>query len=382
MAQNVNIIPKDTIIARDGRPFSKGGRMKSLNWFYPSVVAGTIRTAIGYQQGFDFKDKNKLEELKNISIKGPLPIFNNMLYFPAPLDCVLKSRTEKPFIARPIKNLEKDEWTNLPEGLIPVTIDSDEDFKPCSNPPAFWSKDIMIKWLFEDKEIIEYKNFVPFNSKSANSDEKPNKNFISFPQKDIRTNIQINNEQTTKEGMLFQTTGLDFTNCNDFSERILLSAKIDDEQYTIKKSLATMGGESRTVGIFPVQNNNWDCPQIEDDFDVKYIRMVLATPAIFKNGWKPGWLNEGNPPIKDVKLKLKSAIIDRWQPISGWDLEKKCPKPVRRMVPAGSVYFFEVEGNVKARELSKLWLKSVCDEEQNNKDGFGLALFGIYNKNI
>jgi CRISPR-associated protein Cmr3 len=47
------------------------------------------------------------------------------------------------------------------------------------------------------------------------------------------------------------------------------------------------------------------------------------------------------------------------------------------MVPAGSVYFFEViEGN--AQELSKLWLKSVCDNEQDKKDGFGLALFGIY----
>ena len=78
-----------------------------------------------------------------------------------------------------------------------------------------------------------------------------------------------------------------------------------------------------------------------------------------------------------VKLKLKSAIVDRWQPISGWDLDKNCPKPIRRMVPAGSVYFFEViEGN--AKELSKLWLKSVCDKDQDIKDGFGLALFGIY----
>jgi len=77
---------------------------------------------------------------------------------------------------------------------------------------------------------------------------------------------------------------------------------------------------------------------------------VLATPAIFSGGWKPGWLNsgeqglEGIVPSTDVKLRLKGVTIERWQPLSGWSLEKGLvgPKPVRRMVPAVGVYFFEV----------------------------------------
>jgi len=81
-----------------------------------------------------------------------------------------------------------------------------------------------------------------------------------------------------------------------------------------------------------------------------------------------------------VKLNLVSACTGRWKPISGWSLEKgrRGPKPIRRLVPAGSVYFFEVlEGDASA--LAKnLWLRSVCDDEQDRRDGFGLALWGIW----
>jgi len=118
----------------------------------------------------------------------------------------------------------------------------------------------------------------------------------------------------------------------------------------------------------------------------KKVRMVLATPAIFFDGWKPGWLN-GWPEDKvpdfwpdDLKLKLISACIDRWKPISGWSLEKgsRGPKEIRRLVPAGSVYFFEVLSG-KAEDLVKsLWLRSVCDKDQDRRDGFGLAVWGLW----
>ena len=94
-------------------------------------------------------------------------------------------------------------------------------------------------------------------------------------------------------------------------------------------------------------------------------------------GWPKGktpdyWPNELN-------LKLVSACMGRWKPISGWSLEEKGAKPIRRLVPAGSVYFFELEGDEDASIVAKnLWLKSVCDDEQDRKDGFGLALWGIW----
>ena len=120
----------------------------------------------------------------------------------------------------------------------------------------------------------------------------------------------------------------------------------------------------------------------------KRIRLVLATPAIFSHGWLPGWLilNEdsliGAPEDAPdgLKLKLISACTDRWKPISGWSLEKgrRGPKAIRRLVPAGSVYFFEVLSGDAENLVKKFWLRSVCDEDQDRRDGFGLAVWGLW----
>jgi CRISPR-associated protein Cmr3 len=117
--------------------------------------------------------------------------------------------------------------------------------------------------------------------------------------------------------------------------------------------------------------------------------MVLATPAIFSKGWMPGWLDSETlegilPSLKDgkkFKLKLISACTERWRPISGWSAEAKSrgPKVIRRMVPAGSVYFFEAENAEAAGYLAEnYWLESVCDIPQDCRDGFGLAVWGVW----
>ena len=110
--------------------------------------------------------------------------------------------------------------------------------------------------------------------------------------------------------------------------------------------------------------------------------MVLATPALFDEGWKPGWARGGRPPgldaRDDISLQLVSACVPRWRPVSGWNFEagKNCAKAVRRLAPAGSVYFFEARGAASA--LARLWLKPVSDGDQDRRDGFGLALWGVW----
>jgi len=78
---------------------------------------------------------------------------------------------------------------------------------------------------------------------------------------------------------------------------------------------------------------------------------VLATPAIFRHGWRPAWLDkdklEGSPPGSTVQLKLVGVCIPRWRAVSGWSLQpqddpdqpgkkiKPGPKPNKRLAPAG-----------------------------------------------
>jgi CRISPR-associated protein Cmr3 len=47
------------------------------------------------------------------------------------------------------------------------------------------------------------------------------------------------------------------------------------------------------------------------------------------------------------------------------------------MVPAGSVYFFEVASGDPA-SLADQWLAPVSDDAQEQRDGFGLALWGTW----
>jgi CRISPR-associated protein Cmr3 len=69
--------------------------------------------------------------------------------------------------------------------------------------------------------------------------------------------------------------------------------------------------------------------------------------------------------------------VERWQAVSGWDMVARKPKAIRRVTPAGSVYWFEI---VKATEdwAKKLWLTPISDSEQDRRDGFGLVLPGIW----
>jgi CRISPR-associated protein Cmr3 len=47
------------------------------------------------------------------------------------------------------------------------------------------------------------------------------------------------------------------------------------------------------------------------------------------------------------------------------------------MAPAGSVDFCETLDN-RAFDWDASWLRSVCDDEQDKKDGFGSALWGTW----
>jgi CRISPR-associated protein Cmr3 len=146
--------------------------------------------------------------------------------------------------------------------------------------------------------------------------------------------------------------------------------------------LHTLGGERRLAEWGAAEEaGGWSVSRMPDD--TPRLRMVLATPAIFSRGWLPGWIDretwEGTIPDTSVRVRLISAVVERWVPISGWSYGSKYygPKPLRRMVPAGSVYFFEKLSDAPV-DGEAMRLRSVCDREQDKNDGFGAALWGIW----
>ncbi len=71
-------------------------------------------------------------------------------------------------------------------------------------------------------------------------------------------------------------------------------------------------------------------------------RLILATPGIFPEGWRlPGMDTAGVFDLCGVRGRVVAAAVNRAEVVSGWDLALRQPKPARRAVPAGSVYWIE-----------------------------------------
>jgi CRISPR-associated protein Cmr3 len=399
----LTITPVNTVIARDGRPIQTGRRMKSLPWLYPSVAAGSLRTMLGKRVPAGTKVENLPQRLKTVALRGVLPVIGGQLYLPAPADAVVKpveagaqgQETEpmRPVVAlRPVKPGE-DEYLDFPDGaagLWPTRLPDteSEDFKP-DKKPGWWSVGKMAEWL-ADRNTGGFQ--VP--GLKALKDGRTVDGFWGGPDFDDRMHVCIKpGSGTADDGKLYKTTSLALRDgvClsarvgheGSDSELMGIAGKLDD--------LHPLGGDRKLARWQATGSEGvtgWDCPQgLRDALGkAEAVRMVLATPAVFAGGWKPGWLGDdlmGTPPGAPggLKVKLVGVSIERWVPVSGFSLEngRLGPKVIRRLVPAGGVYFFEITQG-KAADLADCWLRSVCDDGQDRLDGFGLAVWGVWNR--
>lgn len=119
------------------------------------------------------------------------------------------------------------------------------------------------------------------------------------------------------------------------------------------------------------------------------VRLVLATPALFAAGWYPAFLKEqpdgclaGNLG-PHIGVTLRGVALERWDAVvSRPMLNDPRVRPdgataIRRLVPAGAVYWLELHGDAPGAEVWKqLWMRPVADDEQDRLDGWGLSLLG------
>ena len=400
----LEITPRDPLVARDGRPFGfgQGNRMRSGDWLLPSVVAGSLRTLLGKQLGGSF-DEAMVTALKATAVSGPFPMIDDKLYFPRPADAVVKDDKGRVTVLsmRPLNTDRQgsDCDCDLPAGLIPALLpdSAGDDFKPVK-APAFWSIDRMAEWLTDKTGLNR-----------VGGPEKWSNGYIETMPQEERTHVKIAPEAgAASDGEFFSTCALDLSRTvDDGVVRMALRvepASMFEAAVGKLDALHPCGGERRLVSWKGRSKTDWMMPaslkaafEKADREGHRRVRLVLGTPGLFEDqdgfhqGWKPGWLREtaqgfvGCPPGASLTLRLVSAVVDRWRPISGWSLERGTvgPKPVRRMVPAGAVYFFEAIGEGALAEFANdLWLRSICDNNQDQRDGFGLTLWGLWNHHL
>lgn len=128
------------------------------------------------------------------------------------------------------------------------------------------------------------------------------------------------------------------------------------------------GGDGRAARIKTLQPNQLITP--EPDYEKiatsKRLKLVLTSPGLFEEGWKPTGVNqEWRLELGNVKGQLVCAAVSQNEVVSGFDLARWMPKPAERAVSTGGTYWL---GNVEASaaDLRKLAKTGLWNEQAHN----------------
>ena len=148
-----------------------------------------------------------------------------------------------------------------------------------------------------------------------------------------------------------------------------------------------VGGDGRYAECTALPPDAFSIPEpLQRTFagEPRGLRLILVSHASFSRGWLPDWLVvtdgilTGDMPGVG-RVVLRSACVGRPVHVSGWDMAAHKPKPTRRLVPAGSVYFFEkADGRgFTAVDAEAIWLGAV-GEATNPGEATGAAVPGVW----
>lgn len=381
----INIKPVDVLFFRDSKPFSRGSEHFTKSIFPPSpqTLYGALRTKVLEDLGcnyekfkndeFIFNNQelvNKIGSIEKIKdeigtvdkpgrfiLRGPFLLYKNdaiYLRLPADVKCVGEKTSKEYKILKPFN------WSEF---------DIQTDFEQLNNYPHI----IIDKPINDEEGYISLREFINY---LLGEEIKNVKNTNDIFYYEMRVGIGIDSTTNiTKKGLLY-TMGVVRLQ-NEWS----LCAVIENLSLLPESGFIKFGGANRVCEYSKLPEDPFkyyfaEVEKIKNFIEKnKKFKIVLLTPALFNQGWISDKFDSSfQMQIDAVKIKLISATIGRPDNISGWDLAKNKAKPLRKLVPAGSVYYFELlEGDVDEL-FEKLNFVNFSDE--NSNFGFGLTLIG------
>lgn len=392
------IQPLDVLFFRDSKPFNAGEGFRAKSAFpptpYPFVgalrariladtlprmglsledyrrhISGEAHGAQAPDPSLDASKEQSLHELVaqigdassygRLRFWGPLLAqdMGRELYFPAPLDLFSSNRLV------PLEKHPKGMETNRP---------ADTEL-----PRLLWSRQALgnpLKEPFVDSEALA----------AYLRGDRPNLTDNPLVDREPRVGIAMDTgRRTVKEGLFYISEML------RIGEAIGFVMGVEGyELDQLSSGLLQLGGEGRGAyfhvldSLKPVEKLR----KLSADGDGRF-KLYLASPAIFKQGWLPDFVDPKTlvGTVGATKVKLVAAAVGKPLSIGGWDLAKRAPKTMYKAVPPGSVYFFEVEeGETEAvceafHFTCYLQAQATADLKQLANIGFGLSLVGQWN---
>ncbi|MGQ9918069.1 MAG: type III-B CRISPR module-associated Cmr3 family protein [Bryobacteraceae bacterium] len=368
--------PVDVLFLRANKSFGDPGSYgESMVPPWPSVIAGALRSRMLADSDIDLAefaaDRARHPEIGTPSSPGRFELCAAHLaqrsaqgvvdpLFPLPLDLVAETSggVTTVLAARPVE-LPPALRSSYPLPMHPVVAQSKRG-KPAA---GLWLK--RAGW----QEYLNGK--VPGAGQLVSSSDlwKP----------DPRTGIGLDaHTRSVEEGRLFTAEAAAFRQQHHGAGSLTTGflAAVDGATPP-QDGLVRLGADGRAAVVYALP----DFALPEPDFGAlaasRRCRIVLATPGIFKRGWLPEGVEEQKGEflfdLHGVRGRLAAAAVPRAGVVSGWDLARERPKPARRAVPAGAVYWLDqLEATPEAlRELAArgLWGEP-CGDPQRRAEGF------------
>lgn len=333
----------DTLFFRESRPMETVGGTALGSVFPPSprTVVGAIRNAVGTAHHVNWADYagaahplhaiiGKGDDLGPLSFGGPYLFTDKKPLYPMPL-AVLWSSDKQTRLQPAATPTETDlGWVRLPDKCDPKLIGAspkEQDWLTLDGLKQFLAR-----------EPIGEKNW------------RAHKDLVDSEQ---RLGIGRDNQTgTVKEGLLYQTQHIRPRHSAGLSVGMTVSG-LNTENLP-EHGVSRLGGEGRPAGWQRNAATAITLPAVQKQTKARGLVLLLLTPARFAQGWLP----DGFVPVKKgdtdcwqgelggIRLTLLCAVTGKPVREGGWDLVGKQPRALQSLVPAGSCYFCEVEGDM------------------------------------
>ncbi len=351
----IKIDPLDTLFFRDGKPFTMGEDTWSNGLFPPppSVIYGALRSAYFSNHIDELKEATKSDDpTKNLKINGVYlwDKETKNIHLPLPNDCVQKKDGEE-------------------NSVFVLSMDELKDVKSSCPTQDILTSEVKVKnmegRLINEESLKEYLS----GTKTSFS---PVIKMADIVLPEPKIGIGISKETgTSEEGKLYRMDMRRLENKKGES----LSLLIDFEGLPLpERGMMKLGGEGKAVSYQMYEPENFSVDKSK--LDGNKFKLYLSTPAIFKNGWLPGWIDENTleGEYKGLKLKLLTASIGKPILIGGFDMKARKPKPMCKAVPVGSVYYFEIVKGDLENAFEVFNQKAISDFYP--VQGFGIVYVG------
>jgi len=351
----------DTLFFKDGKPFSMGEETWADGTFPPSptVIYGALRTAFFAEHPEEFSfAKTGNDPTINLKITSLALGYGNDEYFPLPLDFVKKKNEDKKdehkaFLMNATKSIHLSS-SSLINNFF--TTNSTDEIESIDN--AALTLSALKRYLKAAEQETVYK--------------------VLTDSIQIEPKVGIGRDKathTTDEAKLYRVGMRRLADKKDFgktSNKLSLIVSFEGMQLS-PNGILKLGAEGK-IASYASLNTSFDVFENTelDSIDDKMFKLYLATPALFEKGWLPDFQN--NPVFKDFEIELITASIGKPVNVGGFDMKTQTPKPMRKAVPAGSVYYLKTNNSTFSKIYSTINGDSISDFSAN--EGFGIAYIG------